>query len=426
MSQIHVLMIGYVWPEPTSSAAGLREVNCIEAIRSAGWKVSYASPSKDNPYREKLIEMGIETFSVQANDLGFDSWIQNLCPDFVIFDRFVIEEQFGWRVYEHSPETIRVLDTQDLHFLRRARQQALEDGASLNTIADCSIQITTEDTWREIASIYRSDLALLLSDFEMNLLKTRYDVPEQRLNLARLSYSPHPGASSEKSFDQRQHFAVIGNFRHPPNYDGVFWLHKEIWPLIRAALPQAEVHLYGAYPPKEIMNLNQPRNGFHVKGWTPDQFEMLSQYRVNLAPLRFGAGNKGKILDGWWSGTPVVTTPVGAEGMNEGLPWGGLIAENVDAFVQAAVKLYQTQNLWTQSQTNGRHILSELFDSRKNADKLISTLTNLREGIKTSREKNHVGQMLWHQSLRSTKYFSKWIEAKNRPKTEPTGSLKNQ
>lgn len=410
-SRLKVLIIGYVWPELQSSAAGLRDWNLIETFQDAQWDVSFASPSKINSFTEQLNLKGIPTFSVAANDCQFDHFIKELNPDFVIFDRFVIEEQFGWRVAENCPQAIRVLDTQDLHFLRRARADALKAGLSLQQIEHCQFPLTTETTLRELASMYRCDGTLILSEFEMKLLIEKYQLNPETLFLSRFHYPPvHP----TPTFEERKDFIIIGNFRHPPNADGILWFRKEIWPLIRKQLPGVSVHIFGAYPPKEMIQLTQATQGFHVIGPVEDQFETLKKYRVNLAPLRFGAGIKGKISDGWWSGTPVVATPIGAEGMSGLLPWGGEIESHPDKFAEAAVKLYSNPTLWTASQEKGFSIMRELYSKNTHSKQLIHYFLTLKQNCSELRERNVIGAILQLQQNRSTKYFSKWIEEKQK------------
>lgn len=406
-----VLLMTYVWPEPRSSAAGLRDRQLIGTFLRAGWSVSCASPSKSNEYQEELKQLGVPTYAVQANDPAFDEFIARLKPDFVIFDRFVTEEQFGWRVEKHSPLSVRIVDTQDLHCLRRAREATLKTGASLADIKDCKFELQTEDALRELASIYRSDLTLVISDFEQDLLTNQFGVSRDLLMLLRLYYAEPPALPA---FDQTENFVMIGNFRHPPNYDAVFWLKQEIWPRIRKLMPEAQVHLYGAYPPKEVMDLNHPSSGFIVKGWADDQYQTLSRYRVNLAPLRFGAGIKGKISDGWWCGIPAVTTPIGAEGMCEELPFGGLICQDPDEFARAAVRIYQDREEWQKYQRAGRTILRALFDETLLSKTLMDRLIQTRERLGEIRLRNLTGAMLRQHHQRSTEYFSRWIEAKNK------------
>src|ERR1700679_3826907 len=98
MTSLKVLIIGYVWPETNASAAGLRDWAIMEHCLKQGWEVVYASPAKENAFSEKIGKLGVRAFSCQANDSRFDDFISEVIPDVVIFDRFVIEEQFGWRV----------------------------------------------------------------------------------------------------------------------------------------------------------------------------------------------------------------------------------------------------------------------------------------------------------------------------------------
>lgn len=426
MARQKALIIVTVWPEPESSAAGWRVGNMIDALKDADYDITVASPSRENTFSDRLKSQGVSVQPVAINDSGFDAWIADSRFDLAILDRFIIEEQFGWRIQEHSPSTIRVLDTEDLHFLRRARQKALTEGRALSEIFDDQIELETEDACREIASIYRSDLSLILSDHEMDLLLNRFRVDRELLAPFRFCYRDIPETSG---FDERANFSVIGNFRHPPNADGTLWLKKELWPQIRKRLKdrgeKAELHIYGAYPSKENMSLTSESEGFIVKGPAENVHETLKRYRVNLAPLRFGAGIKGKISDGWRAGAPVVTTPIGAEGMTlreaksvfaqpvfAKPVFGGLIARSATEFADAAAALYTDPIEWGRARENGRSVLREYFDYRTNSSALRETLLALTREIQTRRARNFVGKILHHQTMRSTKYFSKWIELK--------------
>jgi glycosyltransferase involved in cell wall biosynthesis len=407
------LLIGFVWPEPQSSAAGLRSLSLIRAFHEAGWEVHFATSNRKERADEGLKALGVRTWEISPNDPAFDAWIAELKPDFVVFERFMIEEQFGWRVRKHSPDSVRVLDTVDLHFLRRARQQALKENPRVEVTSLPDSVCVTDDALREVASIYRSDLSLLISEHELQLLSDpngAFRVPSSLLREFSFCYdSPAPlPLSSEPG----EHFVVIGNFRHEPNADGVRWLRKDIWPEIRARLPEAQVHVYGAYPSREMMELSDERNGFLVRGPAVDQYETLRRYRINLAPLRFGAGLKGKISDGWWCGKPCVTTSVGAEGMKSGALFGGRIADGPEAFAQAAFELYVNEPERTTAARVGRETVALRFDHARNARRLVHDLEAVRAGIQEQRASNFVGKMLTHHLHQSTKYFSRWIELK--------------
>jgi glycosyltransferase involved in cell wall biosynthesis len=408
----NVLMIGYVWPEPRSSAAGIRTEQLIRAVKDSASALTFASVSKENEASAELQARGIRCVPIQLNHPGFDAWIREERFDLVIFDRFVTEEQFGWRVAEASPDSIRVLDTSDLHFLRRTRQKALAAGADLRDIFEDRLDFMTQDAFREVAAIYRADLSLLVSDHEVRLLETRFGVPAHLLKLAPIGYFDPP--RELPAYHQRQGFATIGNFRHPPNVDGNLWLKQEVWPRIRAALPRATLHIYGAYPARKDMDFSDPRQGFFVEGPAPDSLEALQKHRVILAPLRFGAGIKGKIADSWRSGAPVVTTPVGAEGMRLGheFEFGGLIARDAESLAQAAVRLHEDSVLWEAARATGLRTLHERLDGEKLNQQLIQALLQLRAGILAHRSQSFISRMLSQQAFQGTKYFSKWIEAK--------------
>ncbi|MFZ9596006.1 MAG: glycosyltransferase [Bdellovibrionia bacterium] len=410
------LFIGYIWPEPQSSAAGLRTYNLLNTLRKNPWEILFTSAAKENDHTRSLHEHGIQTQCIRTNDSSFDQLLTEVQPDFVFFDRFISEEQFGWRVQDACPHAVRIIDTQDLHFLRRIRQRELKKQAPLEQLTQARFEFHEESVFREIASLFRSDCSLIISSFERDLLKNRFHVPDALLHLHRFQY---PEMKPTLPFKNRIHFAMIGNFRHAPNFDGVFWLKKELWPAIRKRLPQAQVHLYGAYPPQEIMALHDPKTGFLIPGFTPDQHQTLAQYRVNLAPLRFGAGIKGKITDGWWSGTPVVTTSLGAQGMADGLPWGGAISDDPEDFATKAVELHESLPDWQRAQQAGSEILRQLYSEEPQASFLMQRLLKIQNNLNQHRRDNFTGAMLTYHLQRSDKYFSRWIEAKNRPSLIP-------
>jgi glycosyltransferase involved in cell wall biosynthesis len=409
---LKVLIIGYVWPETNASAAGLRDWALMQHFRQAGWEVTYASPAKENDFSKALRDLGLKTFSCQANDPKFDEFLADLSPDVVVFDRFVTEEQFGWRVEEITPSALRIVDTQDLHFLRRAREAALRKqgyplpAATLSFLRDYA----DEDFLREISSILRSDQTLVISNFERDLLIS-LGVAKEQITLLRFSYPKYPPDLPD--FDERKDFVSIGNFRHPPNADAVLWMKSQIWPLLREKTEgKAELHIYGAYPLKEMMALDDKNSGFRVLGSTPDQYETLRQYRVLLAPLRFGAGIKGKISDSWWSGTAVAATSIGVEGMSETEKLH--FEDTPEGLTSFAQQLWSDEALWDQQREKGFQVLDKEYSHEKNQDFLIGRITSLKNRLNERRKDHWQGAMLRFNFNRSTKYMSKWIEAKNK------------
>ncbi|KPZ57159.1 glycosyltransferase [Pseudoalteromonas sp. P1-25] len=403
-----VLVIGYVWPEPNSSAAGTHMMSLLNAFKAQNWQVEFATPAQRTEHMVNLDEYGITSQSIALNCESFDEYVKAYNPDIVMFDRFMMEEQFGWRVDKHCPNAIKILDTEDLQCLRNARHEA-HKGEREFTTNDLHSDIAK----REIAAILRCDLSLIISSYEMELLNSVFKVEPSLLHHLPFMVDLSALPKTTKSFDERAHFMTIGNFRHAPNWDAVLYLQK-IWPLIRKQLPKAELHIYGSYPPPKATALNNPKTGFLIKGWADDAYEVMQSARVCLAPLRFGAGIKGKLLEAMIMQTPSVTTNIGAEGMHNDLLWPGKVANNTDDFANAAVELYTNQADFEHAQQAGKTLLNTLYDKVKLSTGLINKIDSISKDLKAHREKNFTGQMLKHHTMRSTQYMAQWIAEKNK------------
>ncbi|MGB5787919.1 MAG: glycosyltransferase [Pseudoalteromonas nigrifaciens] len=403
-----VLVIGYVWPEPNSSAAGTHMMSLLNAFRAQNWQVEFATPALRTEHMVNLDDFGISSQSIALNCESFDDYVKAYAPDIVMFDRFMMEEQFGWRVDKHCPNALKILDTEDLQCLRNARHEA-HKGEREFTTNDLHSDIAK----REIAAILRCDLSLIISSYEMSLLNDVFKIEPSLLHHLPFMVDLNTLPTSTKTFEQRQHFMTIGNFRHAPNWDAVLYL-QQIWPLIRKQLPKAELHIYGSYPPPKATALNNPKSGFLIKGWADNAFEVMQSARVCLAPLRFGAGIKGKLLEAMIMQTPSVTTNIGSEGMHNELPWPGKIANTAEDFANAAVEMYNNQSEFEQAQQSGNTLLNTLYDKAQLSAALIQKVDSISSDLNAHREKNFTGQMLKHHTMRSTQYMSQWIAEKNK------------
>ena len=410
MNQQKLLIIGTVFPEPNSSAAGSRMLQLIELFQQQGWGITFASAAAESAFAVNLSAIGVKQVSVKMNCSSFDEFVRELNPQIVLFDRFMTEEQFGWRVADNCPNALRVLDTEDLHCLRHARHQALKENRAFSTT-----DLLNDHAKREIASIYRCDVSLIISEYEMELLRMVFKVDETLLHyLPFMLTSPDPSKGGEKGFDERQHFVTIGNFLHPPNWDALQYLKTAIWPLIRKQLPEAEMHVYGAYTIEKTRQLHSKKDGFLILGRAEDAKEVVAKAKVLLAPLRFGAGLKGKLVEAMQCGTPSVTTGIGAEAMHGNLPWSGEVADTPEDFAQAAVALYMDKSAWQIAQLNGFNIINQVYPKDKLGTEFIQRITDLQSNLAVHRQQNFIGSMLMHHTLRSTEFMSRWIEAKNR------------
>lgn len=404
-----ILVIAYVWPEPNSSAAGSHMLSILRLFKQQNWQVAFATPAEPSAHAVDLSSEGITSQSIALNCDSFDAYIVEYQPDIVLFDRFMMEEQFGWRVEKNCPSALKILDTEDLQCLRNARYQAHKEGR----------EMTKEDLYsdlakREIAAILRSDISLIISFYEMELLQHTFNVNASLLQHLPFMVDLTKCPSATKSFSQRKHFMTIGNFRHAPNWDMVLYL-QQLWPHIRKQIPEAELHIYGSYPPPKATALHNPKTGFHIKGWADDAFSVMEESRICLAPIRFGAGIKGKLLDAMIMQTPSITTSIGAEGMHKEEPWPGVISDDADTFVKAAVTLYSDEKNWSKAQKSATGLLHTYYDAKALGEQLIKKILKVEKNLTQHRLDNFNGAMLKHHTMASTKYMSQWIAEKNKP-----------
>jgi glycosyltransferase involved in cell wall biosynthesis len=409
--QRRLLIIGTVFPEPNSSAAGSRMLQLIELFLEYSWEITFASAAAESEYATDLSGIGVNQVFVKLNDSSFDDFVRELTPQMVLFDRFMTEEQFGWRVAENCPNALRILDLEDLHCLRHARQDALKQNRDFNPS-----DLFNEVAKREIASIYRCDLSLIISAYETEVLKTTFKVDEALLHYLpfMLDSVTEEDQKAWLPFEQKRHFATIGNFLHPPNWDAVKYLKTDVWPLIRKQIPEAEMHVYGAYCSDKHKQLHSEKDGFLIKGRADSAKEVISKARVLLSPLRLGAGLKGKLVEAMQCGTPSVTTSIGAEAMHGNLSWCGSIADSPEDFAQAAMQLYSDKTSWEIAQQNGVEIIKQIYPKEELGKAFIQRLEELQANLENHRQQNFIGSMLMHHTLRSTEFMSRWIEAKNK------------
>lgn len=411
----HMLIIGTVWPEPDSSAAGSRMMQLIQLFLDHHCTVTFATTASKSSFSVELDSLGVTCAEIELNSSTFDDFIKKVNPTMVMFDRFMTEEQFGWRVEEHCPNAIRILDTEDLHCLRYARQHAWKEGRIFK-----SEDLLQEDiAKREIASIYRSDLSLIISEVECQLLTDLFRMDKSLIHYLPYLLDPIQSSQIEEwtSFEKRKDFTSIGNFLHEPNWNAVLFLKEVIWPLIRKQLPKVDLNIYGAYPSQKVFQLHNEQEGFLIKGRALNAADVLSESRVLVAPVRFGAGLKGKCIDAMYSGTPIVTTEIGAEGIAGQLKWPGFVEDNPKAFADLCVQLYKDEQKWNVAQSNCADIINTRFRKVELGSVLIRVLLDLKRNLKTHRKQNFIGSMLFHNTMSATRYMSKWIEEKNRVST---------
>ena len=408
-----LLVIGYVWPEPKSSAAGTRMMQLLEFFQNEKYEIIFATTARDTDNKVDLNSLGIKTEKIALNNPEFDVFLERLMPDVVLFDRFMMEEQFGWRADNICPEAIKILDTEDLHFLRKAREQAYKERKKADVF-----YLNSDLTKREIAAIYRCDLSLMISETEIELLTSQFQVPTHILFYLPflLDTVTKENQDNLPEFEGRKDFISIGNFLHEPNWNAVLYLKEKLWPEIRKKLPEARMQVYGAYPSQKVLNLHNPKENFMVNGWAENSGEVMKNARLCLAPIQFGAGLKGKLVEAMQTGTPSVTTSLGAEGINGRMEWNGFITNSDEEFTLKAVGLYSEKKLWKEKQGLGFEIINKRFQKKEYIVNFRQELARLINDLQHHRSLNFTGKMLKHHLHKSTYFMSKFIEEKNKPR----------
>jgi hypothetical protein len=398
-----LLVIGHQWPEPGATAAGVRIIQLLRGFQQSGCEITFASAASPGLYGTPLEAMGIRMLPIRLNHDSFDRFLAKQRFDVVLFDRFMTEEQFSWRVREVLPKARLVLDTEDLHALRHSREKALARGMAWQAedwVADPLFP-------RELASIFRCDLSLIISRAEMDLLLTHLPSLEGKLFYCPFQMPQETG--QQPSHGEREGFLFVGNGRHRPNLDAIAVLREHIWPALSAELPGVPIHICGAYLPQAILDLHAPELGFEVLGWVPDLRPVMQGARLQLAPLRFGAGIKGKLLSALSFGLPTLTSSVGWEGILEADPQSPWRADSPGEFTKKAVALYRDQALWDQC----LRALSEAAAPHYGTRRLDLALGQVsKRSGKAGKEAFIIQRLLRDQAFDRLRYLSKWIEAK--------------
>ena len=171
-----------------------------------------------------------------------------------------------------------------------------------------------------------------------------------------------------RGFDDRRDIIFIGSFQHAPNADAVLYFAREIFPLVRDRLPDVVFQVIGPDAPPEVVELGSPN--IRVLGRVPNVRPLFDQARISVAPLRFGAGVKGKVNQSMALGVPTVVTSIAAEGMYLVHEDNAMIADDPERFAEAVVSLWTSRELWERVSTNGRQNIRDHF-SMEAAAKMI-------------------------------------------------------
>ena len=346
-----VLVIDALTPTPDRDSGSLRMVNLMRLLREEGAHVVFMPADRRHAGEdtERLQALGVETWYAPHMG-GLPAWLKAHGPRFssVIASRHYVARGLLPLLRRHAPQARLVFDSVDLHYLRERRAADLAGDARLQRAA-------TRTQALELDVMQRSDVTLVVSPAERDLLAR--DAPGVRVEVVS---NLHQVAGAGLPFEQRRDLVFVGGFRHPPNVDAVRWFVESVFPRVRAALPDVRFHCIGGDLVPEIEALRE-QQGVLVHGYVPDITPYMDGCRIAIAPLRYGAGVKGKINLSMAHGQPVVATSTAVEGMHLRHGHDVLVAGDADGFADAVIQLYGDATLWMELSIHGHDNIRRHF-----------------------------------------------------------------
>lgn len=349
-----LLFIDWSTPRPDRDAGSLSAYQILKIYINLGYDVTFIPNDLQylGEYTEAIRSLGVRC--LHKEDIGSLSnhlRKEGKFYDFIMLCRAPIAAHHIADIRGFAPNTKIILNTVDLHYLREMRQAEI-DGTQEKIDAAKKLK-----EW-ELDIISRCDITIVLSPVEKEILHK--ELPDVDVRLLPLIFVE--AEYEYPSFQYRKDLLFIGSFLHTPNIDAVLFFHEKILPIVRRAIPDIKFHVIGNAPPSEISALHG-NSGTIVHGHVKDIATMFQNCKLSVAPLRFGAGIKGKIATSLAYGLPVVATSLAVEGMEIEAGKHILVADEPQQFADAILRIYKSENLWNQLSKNGHEQVIQSFSS---------------------------------------------------------------
>jgi glycosyltransferase involved in cell wall biosynthesis len=345
-----ILVIDHHLPMPDRDSGSLRMFQILNILHQLGHRVTFLPDNLADlpPYGDDLRKRGIEVIH-QPYAATVREFLEKHGAffDVVILSRRDFARKHIADVRSSSPQSRVIFDTVDLHFLRDDRAAELAQDPELERNAQENRQI-------EFDLIDAADQTWVVSPVEQELL--RAECPQKSVEIVS-NIVDVPGCAAP--FSQRRDLLFIGSFLHPPNIDAVVFFALEIFPIVHARLPDLKCYVIGAKAPPEVLALDD--DNIVLTGFQPDVSQHFNRARLSIAPLRVGAGVKGKINQSMAFGVPVVATSLAVEGMGLTPGENVLVADDPMAFASAIVELYGSEGLWQRLSSNSVTKMKECY-----------------------------------------------------------------
>jgi GT2 family glycosyltransferase/glycosyltransferase involved in cell wall biosynthesis len=349
-NQPHILIVDALTPDASRDSGSLRLLNIMRLLRELGWRVSFMADNR-SATPDEIDSLGCVGVHVLCKPWSpsLATWLRRECRslDAVMLCRHYVAAPNIDLIRRLAPHAKVIFDTVDLHFLREQRAAEHTDNQALAHQAETSRR-------RELALISSCDVTLVVSPVEQALLAQA--LPQAHVELLSNVHEIH---GRKTDYAVRNGLVFVGGFAHPPNVDAVDWLTTEIYPRIRAQRSEIALHLIGDMP--EAARFRHASPGIHIHGRVAELAPWMDGCRIALAPLRYGAGVKGKVNMAMSHGLPVVATGIAAEGMQLRDGDDILLADDADSFAAAVLRLYDDEMLWNRLSDGGLENVRQHF-----------------------------------------------------------------
>jgi|GEM_PF-2048338 len=358
-----ILVIDACALTPDMDAGSVRMFNLLNILARQGCKVSFAAENLQfhEPYSSQLRHEGVEHLGVPAI-YDLDLYLEKHAYEFdiIILSRKYVAERFLQLIRRYAPRTKIIFDTVDLMFMRFFRQAEVEKSEKIRQEAEASRRA-------ELELCATADLTYVVSQEEAEILAA--DIPRNKIAVVPLI---HDTAPAGPLFAEREGILFVGGYQHPPNLDAIEYFLDEILPRLSDRLPGLPVHIVGSNTPERLKK--RASQQVIVHGYVANLDDLLDRVRLSIAPLRFGAGVKGKVNQSMAHGVPVVATSMATDGMHLVDGRNVLVGDTPAAFADALHRIYTDVALWNRIAAAGRENIEEHFSFSAVRKKLMDSL----------------------------------------------------
>ena len=345
-----VLIVDPLTPTPDRDSGSLRMMNLLAIFQQLGYKVTFFPDNLRyyEHYTPRMQALGIECcHAPYVSNLESHLKASGALYQVVLLSRADCAEKYIDTVRRLCPQAQVLFDTVDLHFLREQREAELSGSQS-------GLAAAQQRKVQELSVARKADVTLVVSPVEIDLFKQ--EAPDVKLAL--LS-NIHQVEGCNAGYAQRCNIMFIGNFMHPPNVDAMHWFIDEVFPLLHRRDSDIKLYVVGGYVPAAL--LAKANTNIQFTGFVTETAALFNLVRLSIAPLRYGAGVKGKINSSMSFGVPVIATTVAAEGMGLTDAENVLIADAPQDFAEAILRAYNDAGLWQQLSVGGLQNIEECF-----------------------------------------------------------------